>query len=254
MIYLCILYVNVYFLIIVLSLYPQIYKKYGGSKCCGLYEGHKPILVTWDPEIMKHIYIKDFDHFTDRRTFEFPGERDRAMQEMLSLKNGPEWKSLRAIMTPTFTSGKIKSMFHLVCDKADALVNFSIKEATKKQYVDMKENFGRYTIDTIASCAFGIECNSMENDTAEFPRKVEVFFKVSLKAVFKGLFYFLMPKVCKLIRMNFNPPELDFFVDVVKKTVAAREAGETRGDFLDLMLEARNNSNNSSSKYGNSRA
>lgn len=31
-----------------------------------LYTGNKPSLVISDPDIIKHIMVKDFDHFTDR--------------------------------------------------------------------------------------------------------------------------------------------------------------------------------------------
>ena len=230
----------------------QIYTKYHDSSMCGMYEMLKPVLIVWDSEIMKRIFIKDFDHFADRRNFDLEPrhERDQVSMEMLSIKNGVGWKSLRAVMTPTFTSGKIKSMFPLVCDKADALIKFSMKQAAENQHVDMKKNFGRFTMDTIASCAFGIECNSLVDENAEFPRKVEVFFKLNFIAAIKGLLIVMMPKLYKIFPLTFNPPEMEFFIDVTRKTIAAREAGQKRGDFLDLLLEARDSSDNPNSKRG----
>ncbi|KAG0714682.1 putative cytochrome P450 6a17 [Chionoecetes opilio] len=179
-------------------------------------------------------------------------ERDQTVMEMLSVKNGEGWKALRAIMTPTFTSGKIKNMFPLVCDKADALVKFSMKEAAEKPYVDIKKNFGRYTMDTIASCAFGIECNSLVDEKAEFPRKAEAFFNVSYTSVAKMMLAIFAPKLIKLFRLSINATETDFFIEVVKQTVAAREAreaGPRRGDFLDLLMEARDNADNPDTKH-----
>ncbi|KAG0724962.1 Cytochrome P450 3A11 [Chionoecetes opilio] len=230
--------------------YNEMYKKFRDASMFGMYEVWNPILVLWDPEIMKHIFIKDFDHFTDRRTFELDtgNEREQMIMEMLTLKNGAAWKSLRAIMTPTFTSGKIKSMFPLVCDKADALVKFSMKQAAENPHVDMKNNFGRFTMDTIASCAFGIECNSLVDKNAEFPRKAEKFFTPSFTAIMKIMLYSVMPKPFKFFRVHLNPPEVDFFMDVIRKTVAARQGGEKRGDFLDLLLEARDDPDNPNNK------
>ncbi|KAK8389105.1 hypothetical protein O3P69_020822 [Scylla paramamosain] len=148
----------------------ELRNKFDDARMCGFYEFFKPTLLVWDTEILKHIFVKDFDYFVDHRHFDMKTvhERDLVMMEMLSAVNGAQWKSLRAIMSPAFTSGKIKSMFHLVLLKA--------------------------------------------------------------------------------LHVSINPPELDFFVDVVKHTVAAREAGKTRGDFLDLLLEARDNSDNPNSK------
>lgn len=225
--------------------------KFYDSSVYGVYEGFKPVLVTWDTEIIKHIFIKDFDHFTNRRDFNLRSGhyRDEMISEMLFLKQGAEWKSLRGILSPTFTSGKIKSMFPLVCDKADALVNISIREASENPQVDMKRNFSRYTSDTIASCAFGIESNAVMGENDIFISKVEPFITFPWRAIMKGTFYALMPRLFRLFGLSVNPAETDFFIDLINRTVAARLAGQKRGDFLDLLLEAREDSDNPNSKH-----
>ncbi|KAG0722068.1 Cytochrome P450 3A11 [Chionoecetes opilio] len=230
--------------------FQENYTKFYHSSMFGLYEFFRPVLVTWNADIMRHILVKDFESFIDRRDFNMKTghERDELMAEILTLKTGAEWKNLRAIMSPTFTSGKIKSMFPLVCDKADALVKFSMKEAAENPHVDMKNNFGRYTMDTIASCAFGIECNSLV-DNDEFTRKVDAFFTRNILGILKSLFFGVMPRLFKLLGLCVNPPEIDFFANVVQETVAARKAGKRRGDFLDLMLEARDSTDDPSSKH-----
>ncbi|KAG0717079.1 Cytochrome P450 3A11 [Chionoecetes opilio] len=230
--------------------FQENYTKFYHSSMYGLYEFFSPVLVIWDADIMRHILVKDSESFIDRRDFNMKTgqERDEIMAEMLTLKTGAEWKGLRAIMTPTFTSGKIKSMFPLVCDKADALVKFAMKEAVENPHVEMKKHFGRFTMDTIASCAFGIECNSMV-DNDEFTRKVEAFFTPNILGLIKGLCFGFMPRLFKLLGLSLNPPEVDFFADVVQQAVAARKVGQRRGDFLDLMLEARDSSDDPSSKH-----
>lgn len=227
------------------------YIKFYNSSMFGLYDFNTNVLVTWDTEIMKHVFIKDSDHFTDRRDFNMRTgqKRDEVMSEMLSIKKGAEWKSLRSILTPTFTSGKIKGMFPLVCDKADALIKFTKKQAADGSCVDMKENFGAYTLDTIASCAFGIECNSLVDSDNEFTRRIKVFFQGGLGPLFKGIFFYWMPRLFKFLNLTLNPPAVDFFIDVVEQTIASRKAGMKRGDFLDLLMEARNESDNPNSKH-----
>nr|XP_027231178.1 cytochrome P450 3A24-like isoform X2 [Penaeus vannamei] len=216
----------------------EAYFNYGGSKFCGLYSFHEPMLLVGDPEIMRHIYVKDFDHFMDRRTFNMPSKKDRVMANMLSMKTGEEWKKLRAIMSPTFTSGKIKGMFPLVCKKADQLVSFCLKEARTKPFVDMKYNFGRFTLDTIASCAFGIECNSLVDEKPEFAEKVDTFFKITPERIWRFAFLGVFPKLAKMLDMRFSVPATDFFSEVARETMRARQSGNKRGDFLDLLLEA----------------
>ncbi|ROT72411.1 cytochrome P450 CYP6BQ22 [Penaeus vannamei] len=216
------------------------YHKYGGSKFCGLYEFFTPVLLVGDPDLLKHILVKDFDHFVDRMTLALPHEKDKMTAQMLSLKKGDEWKQLRAIMSPTFSSGKMKGMFPLVCEKADAFVTFSLNDSRGKPYVDMKYNFGRFTIDTIASCAFGIECNSLVDEDAEFPKKADKFFEATPFDILKFLFMNTLPSLAKLLNLRFTHPEADFLEEVVRHTIKERMKGERRGDFLDLLLEARN--------------
>ncbi|XP_037785999.1 cytochrome P450 9e2-like [Penaeus monodon] len=216
----------------------EAYFNYGGSKFCGLYSFHEPMLLVGDPELMRHIYVKDFDHFMDRRTMELPSEKDRVLTNMLTMKTGEEWKKLRAIMSPTFTSGKMKGMFPLVCKKADQLVSFCLKEARTKPFVDMKYNFGRFTMDTIASCAFGIECNSLVDEKPEFAEKVDTFFKITPGMMCRIVFVSLLPKLAKIFNMRFSVPATDFFTEVTRETMRARQSGNKRGDFLDLLLEA----------------
>ncbi|KAK8388435.1 hypothetical protein O3P69_020429 [Scylla paramamosain] len=228
------------------SFFFQNYKKFHKSMMYGMYDFFKPVLVICDPEMLKNVLVKDFDHFGDLRDFNLRtgNERDEMVSEMLSLKNGAEWKNLRAVMTPTFTSGKIKSMFPLVCDKADALIKFSMKQAAQNTPVDMKVNFGRFTMDTIASCAFGIECNSLVEENNEFTRCADVIFNPPPHTVLKILFFRFLPKLFRLLNLSINPPENDFFIDMAKQTIALREAGQRRGDFLDLLLEARGKASN----------
>ncbi|XP_068247474.1 cytochrome P450 9e2-like isoform X2 [Palaemon carinicauda] len=219
----------------------EVYREHGGSTYAGIYEFHNPILLVGDPDLMKYILVKDFSHFTDRRIQSvMTTERDNVMNYMLTSKRGDEWKSLRSAISPAFSSGKMKDMFHLVCAKADALVAFCLAETVKKPFIDMKYNFGRYTVDTLASCAFGIECNSLIDEEAVFPKKVAEFFRVPRSRLFKFLFYRLAPKVFSLLQLRLNPPELDFFRDVVTQTISQRKkSGINRGDFLDLLLDVR---------------
>ncbi|KAG0722842.1 Cytochrome P450 6a2 [Chionoecetes opilio] len=166
--------------------------------------------------------------------------------EMLTMKTGAEWKNLRAIMTPTFTSGKIKSMFPLVCDKADALVKFSMKQAAENPHVDMKNNFGRFTMDTIASCAFGIECNSLV---------IKMLNSLARQRNFSGKLYsnnedyvvFVMPKPFKFFRAHLNPSRLTSSWMDKENCLRPGRGGRSAG-LSDLLLEARDDPDNPNNK------
>ncbi|XP_042886029.1 cytochrome P450 3A7-like [Penaeus japonicus] len=214
----------------------EAYYNYGGSKFCGLYSFHKPCLLVGDPELLKHIFVKDFDCFTGKKPLKLT-KRDRVITDTLVLKTGEEWKRLRSIMSPTFSSGRMKGMFPLVCQKADDLVSFCLREARTKSSLDMKHNFGRFTLDTIASCAFGIECNAFGEEKSAFCEKVDAFFKISTASAMRKVFVSLAPQIANAFNIQFSSPTTSFFEEVALKTIAARKKGSRRGDFLDLLLE-----------------
>ena len=78
-------------------------KKYG--KVYKMYMGRSPSIVVADPEMLKHILVKDFDKFRNRPD---------AMRGNAPIDKGlfdardEAWKKLRSILTPGFSALKLK--------------------------------------------------------------------------------------------------------------------------------------------------
>ncbi|XP_045113781.1 cytochrome P450 9e2-like [Portunus trituberculatus] len=215
----------------------KFYLEFRKHKFYGLYEFFNPVLMITDPELLKLVLVKDFEYFVDRRRF---GDQEGSlMTEMLTNKFGEEWKDLRAIMTPTFSSGKMRSMFHLISEKADNLVSFSLKNAVNNKPVDMKDMFGRFTMDTIASCAFGIECNSLSDSKPVFAEVAEKFFNFQGLKALKLTLMIVLPKLHNFLGFKVDDVEIEFFAKLAKENMELRKKGQSRGDFLDLLLNAK---------------
>ena len=71
--------------------------------------GSRTLLIR-DLELVKNILVKDFDHFVDRRPLDLSKKANKYFEGMLMTMTGEKWKSMRAIMSPVFTSGKLKTM------------------------------------------------------------------------------------------------------------------------------------------------
>jgi cytochrome P450 len=82
-------------------------------------------LVVRDIEIAKHILVKDFDHFVDRRPIELNHKTNKYFLGMLVMMSGEKWKIMRGIVSPVFTSGKLKSMMPIIhkVNEANIYVN-----------------------------------------------------------------------------------------------------------------------------------
>lgn len=90
---------------------------------------------------------KDFQHFTDRGMY-FDEERDPLSANLFSIE-GAEWKVLRAKLTPTFSSGKIKVMFNTLLECGDSLLQTVRKFSEEAEAVDIKEVLGCFSTDVI---------------------------------------------------------------------------------------------------------
>ena len=102
----------------------------------GLYNGSSPIIVTTDPDIIKCVYVKNFEEFGDM--VDNPHYDDS--MKTIDLAQGEEWENLRKIMSPTFSSGKLKSMVAPITDVTNKAMNY-LDHLDKGEPVEMKKFF-----------------------------------------------------------------------------------------------------------------
>lgn len=96
--------------------------------------------------------------------------------------NGDKWKKLRVKLSPVFTSGKLKAMFSTLVTAGEPLQKYLNRIATDNKTVEVRELAARYTTDIIASVAFGIDVNTIDNPDAAFRRfgRKVFFFKFQI--------------------------------------------------------------------------
>ena len=97
-----------------------IYNTQGGKKYCGYIEVTRPVLYVGDLDLIRAITIKDFEYFADRRLVVFSED----FLEIVSVLNGEHWKETRAVMSPTFSSSKLRAMHQLCLDNAANLTDY----------------------------------------------------------------------------------------------------------------------------------
>lgn len=74
---------------------------------------------------------------------------------------------MRATLSPSFTSSKMKMMFKLISETSEQFVEHFCKNS-EGQTVEMKDIFTRFANDIIATTAFGIKCDSITDKNNEF--------------------------------------------------------------------------------------
>ncbi|XP_046751373.1 uncharacterized protein LOC124414469 [Diprion similis] len=216
------------------QLMSDLYLNFRKNRIFGLYSFHKPTLMVCDPEIIKFIMTKEFTAFQDRGMFH--NQKKDPISGHLFLLGGAKWKRLRAKFTPTFTTGKIKQMFPTVKEIADNLSKRMHEEIEQSSVVEVKDLMARFSTDVIASIAFGIECNSLDNPEAEF----RVFGRKFLEPQpVKNTLMSLSPTLMSLL--NFTVADegtTKFIIKTFKNTVKYRtENNVVRKDFMDLVIQ-----------------
>lgn len=219
----------------------RIYNRFKSTtKFVGLYIFARPAILIFDMELIKHVLVKDFDHFTDRGLYY--NKEDDPLAAHLFAVNGPEWRVLRPKLTPTFTSGKMKFMFPTVVEVGDRLRETLLKMVRENGELEIKDVLARYTTDVIGTCAFGIECNSLEDPSAEFRGMGLATFEKPRHGQLLSAFKNNFPAFSLKLRLkSLHDDVTEFFLKVVFDTVGYREANNVRrNDFMDLLIKMKN--------------
>lgn len=120
---------------------------------------------------------------------------------------------MRATLSPSFTSSKMKQMFHLMTEVGENFIKYFEKNPTECVDVDMKDVLTRYTNDIIGTVAFGIRCDSLKDKNNEFYMMGKE--ATNFNNVWKNLQFFLMIISTKLAKVClFKVHEIILFVGI----------------------------------------
>ncbi|NWI20979.1 CP3AL protein, partial [Crypturellus soui] len=223
----------------------ECFRKYG--KVWGFYDGRQPVIGVMDPQIIKAVLVKEcYTVFTNRRRVDLAG----VLRDAVSLAEDEHWKRLRTVLSPTFTSGKLKEMFPIIKQFGEALVKNVQKEGENNRPIDIKEIFGSYSMDVVTSTSFGVNIDSMNNPKDPFVREMKKLVKFDFfDPLFILLFVcpFLAPLLSKMNVSFFPSDAVDFFIrsiDKIKKN-REKEAHQGRVDFLQMMIESQHSTTRS---------
>lgn len=220
----------------------EVYTKYGGSMFSGRYELQSPSLLVGDPDLINAMLIKDFDHFRNHRHLYYK-KNDAVLANGLFMIEDDHWKTIRTIMSPTFSSGKLKGSFPLILDQAEKLVRHCMKTTANGKEFDAKKLFSGFALDTISSVAFGFEADSINNPNSEFVEAAKKIFDFSTYDIIKYLIVNSIPRSINeffgFYVFSSERPEYQLLIKISKDSLnSRRNGGKGRGDFLDLLLEA----------------
>ena len=242
----------------------QRYNKYG--QVYGMYLFYTPQLVVGDVDMLKDLLVRDWHVFADRTSGLKTG--DPIMDKFLTSLSGNEWKRMRSVMSPTFTSGKMKQMFHIMND-CGGLMTENIRKNIRTEKnnsqvkgfeLDVRHLSGCYTMDVIAKCCFATDTNSFDDPNAVFVTQARNFFNLSKIRLFFAIAVFVIPMWIRTMFGIKSPfqTSIDFFGSVSKTILDQRRRDgssneQLKGakDYLQLLIDASKDQSSSCPSNGN---
>lgn len=218
--------------------------KYG--KVYGIYQGYEPILVVAEADSLLQITIKDFDSFQNHNLNEFSNHYQK---HFLIFLKGDHWKKVRALMSPTFTSGKIKRMFRFLDGCADDLVE-SFREQLKPHQragsANVKELYNLFTMDAISTCCYGLKLERAGSSNLKMAATRNELVAIAMKffefSYVRLLVGFTMPKpLLRLMGFKMSPlNKHEPLADKMRQLIAKRrQSAKKFDDYLQLLIDAK---------------
>ncbi|CAL1527755.1 unnamed protein product [Lymnaea stagnalis] len=231
----------------------DLFAQYGDT--FGTHQDTGPWLVTSNLDLLRFIMIKDFNNFVDRAD---SLNSATPVAKSLFFAKGNHWRRHRQIVSPTFSSSKLRLISKSVEQSAETLAGYLMQQAKDGTLVPIKEISSRFTCEVIAKIAFGFEADFIKEGASEFYSFSINMFMLSrdkIASIILGCLHripYLVEACSKLFPSVqlfdvVNLKAATYFNDILTTAVAQRrefkESGKQRKhvDFLDLLLKANEN-------------
>lgn len=216
--------------------YDKMCKEFKNEKYFGIIDVTNPVLVVKDPDLIKSILLNDFHSFAVRVNSN-ASSKEFILRHVINMK-GEEWKNMRALISPAFTSGKMKSLYPLMQKCGEQLETCLLNKIEQNPIVEITDIFARFTMDVIVSSAFGIETDSINNSNCKFYRTVGALLKTSKRRFFKRFIINAFPSLAKLFPLQLIPQEVtELLTSTIYQSVTHRKEHQLRRhDFLDSLI------------------
>nr|UOU03275.1 cytochrome P450 3045B1 [Brachionus rubens] len=159
------------------------------GKTYGYYEGHLPIMVTSDIDLINEVFIKQYSNFMARKIYPWQFS-DNSPKMDLFLSSNKRWKRMRNIINPTFTPTKLKELMPIMTKCTERFLTILDNNLDKE--IVISDFLNRYTMDTIWNSATGMDIDCQSDLNNEYMQKALDVFKdlEDLKFGFRVTTYF----------------------------------------------------------------
>lgn len=193
-----------------------------------------------DPALVKEVLVQRFPSFSDKIhvAYNVPYVR-----QSLIFIHGPQWKRVRSLTTPIFTSARLRTMWNqmkMPIRQAHDSLNRAISangHSDRRGRVEIKQQTMFFAVDVIGSLVFSMKIDSSNRPNDPFFTNV---FDLANFRDSSGFLLFMLPeKLYRLLKVSFVRPEAaNYFVNFSLKLIQERRRNPDvqYNDFLHHLL------------------
>ncbi|XP_049839113.1 cytochrome P450 6k1-like [Schistocerca gregaria] len=227
----------------------ECYLRAGDEPFMGMFAFDQPLLMVKDPDLVGRVLASDFSSFY-RLNFTLPETDDSVGGRSIFAANGPRWKTLRSVMTPGFTSGKMKRMFQLVEECGRDLVEHLTAATKEDSNVEVQELMACYTTDAVCSTFVGTKGGALQDPKAPMRESLKRIMRDDLVGQLAQAMSFLAPKLFEKLNISVIRKEFEeFLYKTTEETMAYRKKnGIVRDDSIDMLMRVRDGQTDASTR------
>uniref|UniRef100_A0A146LLS0 Cytochrome P450 6j1 n=1 Tax=Lygus hesperus TaxID=30085 RepID=A0A146LLS0_LYGHE len=213
------------------------YDDFEGADLIGVYAPIEPCLIVRSADLAKRVLIDDFNDFMDNG-FEAKKSVDPGLGYNPFSLQGHEWKEVRSIHTPVFTTSKIKTMTNDITSSAKSLYNF-IKNGKSNDF-NVTFMAKMYLVDAVSKCAYGVESNVWTDPNPLLKKLIKNGVITSeSESNCAALCSILLPWANYITRTRMISREALGYVKKIYESVVVqrRDQGNVRNDLVQHLLE-----------------
>ena len=220
--------------------------QYGSTLICFI--GIKPVIVTQEVEIIRSVMVKNFDSFINRYYIPLLLGKVQGL-EMLA---GDQWRRARRILTPAFSSKKLKMMSPIIEECCKNLRNKLATVSDTDSSINVMEAFSTFTMEAILATAFSRDIHLDSGKEHPLIKAATLYFQsyqpgnsfsIDKLIMFMSHFSWSEPLLKYLVRRTKIAQDWKILEEAALKLIEDRRntvttIGSTAQDLLQLMLEA----------------
>ncbi|KAK5644025.1 hypothetical protein RI129_007870 [Pyrocoelia pectoralis] len=203
------------------KVFENAYETFPDRRYIGMYNLFQPVLLIRDLELVKRICVKDNDSFQAHSEV-IPLEIDDMWSKNIyAVENAQQWYKIRTVLTPFFTSNKIRTSFPVIQKFSTNFTDYLKSEsAGEKITLEMYKVIRRLLNDITVNTYFGVSCDSLKQPNNIVIMMVGEAMNLPGFQRFFQWFGRFSPQILQLFGIKvFNSRVKKFFTDIMEESL-----------------------------------